>query len=298
MVYRLLGLVIALVAIIFFIAMVSPLVAGMIVATIMLFIVVLAASAALWGVIEVQAMASQRQFYMRVLNIALRIREYVKSGLLPFVYGGLIVLTPLFALFAVSLPYFISMLVMFQVIGASYRHIERLPAGEVANSSGALAVVVAIFAISLTMLPAYIRLSMRLFRWIRVAQGGYLEGRFMFGSEELSYEAAAHRLFAQDQEVKSRGAARNVLDNLRAGVLDGYKYNRWGRSTFVEFSRRVDKRIPHEVCRRAYFLMYRSNELNKSPGSRINWRYSIAALNWLGGVKGGVIMYQAARQPD
>ena len=85
--------------------------------------------------------------------------------------------------------------------------------------SAPLAVVIAIFEINLTILPAYIRLSPRYFRRIRVEQGGHLEERSMLGSEELSYEAAVHRIFAREPGEPRAYSGLNVAEIRRFRLL-------------------------------------------------------------------------------
>ena len=285
MVYRLLGLVTVLIVLIFLIDRASPVVAGVILSSIVVSSVILVPLWVLWMTFDAYDDMSQRPVYGRYIRkSALRIRENLNSCLLPFVHGGLIILTQPFALLAMALPYIISILVVAQVVVASVRYADSLPAEDVSNLWGALAVVIAIFAISLTMVPAYIGLTLKILRRIRVAQGRYIEGSFMFGCEELTYEAASDRLFTEDPGVKSRGCARDVLDNLRAGVLEGYKYVHSNSPVFVEYSPPMKEGLRYEVCIKAYIVMYKPHYLTALPRRKRNRRYAFTALNWLAAV--------------
>ena len=281
MVYKSLGLATLLAVILFLVAMVIPRLA----VPIGLYIVILTGLAGLVVMLEVVDRLSRWRLYRRyILRTSGKAWNYLRSGPLLFVHACLIMLAPTLLVLAAPLPYLISFLVVISVVAASQRHSESLSVGDVSNLSGALAVVVAMFAISLTMLPMYVILVRNAFCWLRVTQSRHLKGKFTFNREELSYSLATWRLFKEAQEIKSRGCAKKVLDGLRSGTREGYKYGHRGRTVVVEFSPLTRAGFTDGLCYAFYLVTYKPHYLKKVPWGERGWWHLFASLNSLVGV--------------
>ena len=281
MVYKSLGLSLILAVILFLVVAVVP----MLLIPIVLYVLILVGLAGLVLVLIGGDRVSQWQLYRRhILRSAVQVWVFLTSGPFLFAHAVLIIVAPGLMLIAATLPYLTSLMVVFQVVAASHRHSHSLSSGDVSNLAGALAVVVAVFAISLTMLPMYIPLMKNAFDWLRVTQSRHLKGKFTFGREELSYEIATWRLFIQAHEIKSRGCARKVLDRLRAGTQEGYKYVHAGSAVAMDFFPPKKVGLSDGLCYAFYLVMYKPRYLEKAPWGERSWWHLFASLNTLVGV--------------
>lgn len=285
MVYRILRLVIALIVLIVLITLIGEInlwAASAVVMTVTLFILLLIFFGSLLVVLEGHDKVSQWHIYRQyILEPGLGLRDRLKADFLPFIHGGLIMLTPPFVFIALMLPYVFSVSAVFHLIAASYQFSENISAVENASLPGALAVVIAIIAISLTMLPVYVGMARRLLADIRLSQSRYLKGSFTFSDEELCYRDATDRLFAQDPKSRSPNYARCVLDKLRAGHLDAYRYTRESSDVVVSFSPPIDPALPDTVCYIAHSVAYRPSFMTKLPRRKRSWQHIFISLIWL-----------------
>ena len=285
MVYRVLQLVIALIVLIVLITLIGEVnlwAANAIAMTVALFILLLIFFGSLLVVLEVLDKVSQWQIYRQyILEAGLGLRDRLKADFLPFIHGGLIMLTPAFVLIALALPYLFSTLAVIHLIAASYQFSESIATVENASLPGALAVVIAIIALSLTTLPIYVGMARRLFANIRLSQSRYLKGNFTFGDERLCYREATNRLFTQDPTSSSPNYTRCVLDRLRAGRLDAYKYTRESGDVVVSFSPPTDLALPDTMPYIAHSIAYRPDFMTKLPRRKRSWQHLFVSLSWL-----------------
>ena len=284
MVYRLLGLVTIIAVVLFaitLIANVNPLLATVVSGTIALFIIVFVLLGLLLGILEIHDRATQWEFYGRyILQAFSNVQSCLADRIIPFIHSGLIVLSPPFVLFVLTLPPIFSILAAGHIVVASYRHSQEFSTSELSGLLGALAIIVAILAFSFTILPTYIGLTRRMLTSLRVTQSKYLKGDFNFSGEMLSHQEATDRLFAEDPVVASPNSAREILDKLKAGILDAYKYTDAGRTIVVEFSPPELDGLPVKVCYIAYSAAYRPQYLAKLPRRKRSWQHILASLSW------------------
>ena len=157
MVYRILRIVIGLILLILlltFIGNINPWAANAVAVTVTLFVLLLILFGSLFVIFELHERVSQWHFYrLYVFETGLRLRDRLKSSVLPFIHGGLIILTPALVLLVLALPYAFSLLAALHLVAASSNFSEKTPAGEISDLLGVLAVVIAIIALALTMLP-------------------------------------------------------------------------------------------------------------------------------------------------
>lgn len=97
----------------------------------------------------------------------------------------------------------------------------------------------------------------------------------------MSYRKATRRLFEEATEIKSRGCARNLLDELRAGVLEGYKYANAGSIVVAEYSPSEKMSFPDKLCYGMYSSMYRPYYMVRLPQGERSWRNAAAVVSWV-----------------